>query len=582
MTRIVVACRTQAYRHLVRHRRFDEQPGAAGGWQTRTLQPLADEQVRMIIRRRLNLASDSSPEQASPQHEGGKVGALVARIADDQTLTNLYASPLSLSLLLTLLDDEAADDPPHDRTHLYDRFVTLTLRAARGAAYHGGLLNATCLANDECSCDMVRRAELQATAFASLPSFNIHETAYTCAAALRDLRQIFPQAAIQEFLAACYLAGLPDAGHQAMALWQGAEGARWRDVLLLPAGRLHQLGLIEEVLLPWLSQLAAGQLAKGTPKSSLQRQRDALLAADSYAELGRRNGFECQRPGVLDQLEAEIAEGLVLVLAQQPLATLDERLSAGAHLAAIGDPRPGVATLEPEWCKVETGPSSASTEENDTTPPDQMLFLPEFQIGRFPVTNAQWRYFMDNDGYMNQVWWVDGYIDLHALQPRFWGMPGFDAANQPVVGISWFEATAFCHWLTARGHADGWLCDDEQVRLPTAIEWEKAARGVSARTYPWGDCWDIDCANTQESNIDAPTPVGCYPQCASPYGVSDMAGNVAEWCFVEAEQPRSVRRGGSWAENHLEARCAAYREIEPETRGNLLGLRVVRARKTID
>jgi formylglycine-generating enzyme required for sulfatase activity len=99
-----------------------------------------------------------------------------------------------------------------------------------------------------------------------------------------------------------------------------------------------------------------------------------------------------------------------------------------------------------------------------------------------------------------------------------------------VVGVSWYEATAYCVWLTAQGHRDGWLLEDAEIRLPTSLEWERAARHIDQRRYPWGDAAPTaELANYDGTGIGLPSPVGCFPNGAAACGAEDLAGNVREW-----------------------------------------------------
>jgi formylglycine-generating enzyme required for sulfatase activity len=204
------------------------------------------------------------------------------------------------------------------------------------------------------------------------------------------------------------------------------------------------------------------------------------------------------------------------------------------------------------------------------------------------VTNAQWRVFVEAGGYGEHRWWSEIGWRMRKkeawTQPKLWDDPRFNGTNQPVVGVSWYEANAFCRWLTAElGY---------EIRLPSEAEWEKAARGTDGRVYPWGNTWDAAKANTRESGIGTTTPVGCFPDGVSPYGALDMSGNLFEWTATpwmgnydqrdgtarETEEGELfVRRGGAWDLDLSNARCADRGYGAPAARIDLLGVRLVAA-----
>ena len=160
----------------------------------------------------------------------------------------------------------------------------------------------------------------------------------------------------------------------------------------------------------------------------------------------------------------------------------------------------------------------------DDAKPQHKVELLEFWMARYPTTVAQFRAFCEQSGY--------GEFDLAALQAP---------DNHPVVDVTWSDAMKYCEWLdqqmasSAReqGRPDalwqGLRRGSLRVTLPSEAEWEKAARGIEGRVYPWGDEFDPRKLNIDESGIGTTSAVGSFPLGASPYGVLDMAGNVWEW-----------------------------------------------------
>src|SRR5262249_51332862 len=127
------------------------------------------------------------------------------------------------------------------------------------------------------------------------------------------------------------------------------------------------------------------------------------------------------------------------------------------------------------------------------------------QIGRYPLTIAEYACFVQA---------------TRSAEPEDWSAQQVHP-DHPVVSVSWNDVLAYARWLAQ--------ITGERWRLPSEAEWEKAARGIDGRRYPWGDEFDQARANTGDEDGQGTTPVGSYPGGASPYGVQDMAGNVWEW-----------------------------------------------------
>jgi formylglycine-generating enzyme required for sulfatase activity len=179
-------------------------------------------------------------------------------------------------------------------------------------------------------------------------------------------------------------------------------------------------------------------------------------------------------------------------------------------------------------------------------PDKKTVELPAFEIAKYPVTNEQYKVFLDHyPGLRPPEHWING------LFPS-------DKARHPVANISWHDAQACAKWYG--------------LRLPTEQEWEKAARGTDGREYPWGDAFDPKKCNCFESGTGDTTPVGAYPSGASPYGVMDMAGNVWEWTSSEWGDgyDTCVLRGGSWNSTSYWLR-ASYRYGNDPGSGNYTG-----------
>ena len=198
-----------------------------------------------------------------------------------------------------------------------------------------------------------------------------------------------------------------------------------------------------------------------------------------------------------------------------------------------------------------------SDNRNDDEKPQHTVDIPyDYWMARFPVTNEQYNLFVRATGAKHPVddWQI--------------------RKNNPVTHVSWNNAMTYCHWMNKLHKIE--LSADLIMRLPAEAEWEKSARGEGGYEYPWGNEFDKDKCNTGEGGKGGTTSIGLYsPQGDSPYGCSDMAGNVWEWTHSlnkkypykandgrEDEKVSSIRvlRGGSFFFKGILARCA-YRYI---------------------
>jgi len=182
-------------------------------------------------------------------------------------------------------------------------------------------------------------------------------------------------------------------------------------------------------------------------------------------------------------------------------------------------------------------------------PDRQPMDLPAFFIDRYPVTNDEYRRYVD--------------AKLAPFPPHWRkGAPLPGAENHPVVQVTWFDAAAYAEWAGKR--------------LPSGPEWEKAARGTDGRVYPWGDSFDPGRLNSGDRGPMTTLPVGQFsPLGDSPYGLADMAGNVYEWTNDGNPVVTMGLRGGSWLDGRDEARTFAVRRHTPRRKNDFIGFRCV-------
>ncbi|MCB9099743.1 MAG: formylglycine-generating enzyme family protein [Anaerolineales bacterium] len=228
--------------------------------------------------------------------------------------------------------------------------------------------------------------------------------------------------------------------------------------------------------------------------------------------------------------------------------------------------------------------------------PQHQVRLASYYIGKYPITNAQYGAFIEATGHE----WLPKVKRTHerstwlGLSSKIeikwdsisWQMLVKNMPDHPATHINWYDAVAFCHWLSQQS--------GQIVRLPTEAEWEKAARGTDGRRYPWGKLSPTQYLCNFNNNVGDTTSIErYYPYGISEYGCVDMAGNVWEWCstlwqekaypfqiqdewtetYLKREGPR-LGRGGSWMNNDWYVRCAVRGFSYPNVCRPTTGFRV--------
>ena len=390
----------------------------------------------------------------------------------------------------------------------------------------------------------------------------------------------FSHLTFQEHLAARAVSDRPD--YIAYTLARLGD-SWWREVILLEAGYLSTQGkqrataLVQAIMNhrqepePYYNLVLAAEC--------LRDAGPARVEGDLWGETQRRLRREFERP----LRQSALMKSVWKALGRKPTQSdaIRRRAVAAEALARIESGGPGTQPAfwrlphgEPVWMDVPAGEFWMGSEKGpyDDEKPLHRIYLEQFQIARVPITNAQYLIFVEATDHERPEHWEDG-------------KPPRGIASHPVVNVTWHDAMAYCAWLS---QVTGKL-----IMLPSEAQWEKAARGGGdQREYPWGDEWDETKCNCYELGLEGTSPVGIFPEGASPYGCLDMAGNVWEWVrSISANYPYNpsdgrenleaddnmlrVLRGGSFFDNRSRVRCAYRGSIPPGDRSGYIGFRLV-------
>ncbi len=270
------------------------------------------------------------------------------------------------------------------------------------------------------------------------------------------------------------------------------------------------------------------------------------------------------------------------VLANGVIKSLEiEKIQPRQEVPEDDLPRSAPDILPPpfEWLKISEG--RVKLEKGMTLKHDVTLSVPRFEISKYPITNAQFKKFVEAGGYGRQKYWTD--FGWRIQEEKSWRRPdvkmGFNRDNQPVVGVSFHEVIAFTNWLSE--------ITGDVITLPSEKQWQRAAQGDDNRKYPWGNDFNNRlCQNSvaDRDNRQTSTVTEYEGKGDSPFGVVDMVGNVWEWCLdkwhldtrMGNREIHSVR-GASYNVKKSELFRVTLREgFETETRMLAVGFRIVR------
>ncbi|MDJ0837840.1 MAG: SUMF1/EgtB/PvdO family nonheme iron enzyme [Acidobacteriota bacterium] len=330
---------------------------------------------------------------------------------------------------------------------------------------------------------------------------------------MKNNRFSFIHLGFQEYLAARAIAYEKEAE---IYLARKFKVGKWREVILLTVGALYES--------------LSGRQGEKLIRTILGKGKDCgaiALAVKAAAQAP---------PGELGILEKELKDQAVNIIENGASSYSEkDRCDLGLALGHLGDPRLGLMR-EDNWIELTT--------------PDGRTY----RLAKYLTTNQDFKAFIQSGGYTTETWWdEEGHAWLEEAMPdadnRYsdeWWNKRFNAPNQPVVGVSWYEARAFCRWLAAElTGGEGWLPDEWEIRLPNMAEWSHAA-GEGRREYPWGDEEPDETRANYNQRLNKTSPVGLYPNGVAG-GVHDLGGNAWEWNLDLESEGIPFWRGGSWA-----------------------------------
>jgi formylglycine-generating enzyme required for sulfatase activity len=540
--------------------------------------PLAalDEDLQTLFIRRWYAAAD-------PAQGADKARGLIDHLADRPDLQELKRNPMLLTALCVRYGEGRR--LPQDRHDLYDKLVNNVLfnryrdadnerDAVRGrlGAIALGMHTGTGIQLQRVTPEAAVSLEEVERILTDYAGLNPGTEAGTTAAVERRDELLarsglllgrgtdkagFYHLSFQEFLAAEHLARIsrePDWFTAVVAA--RAPVPEWRLTLSFLFGRMLACTNAQ-----WALE-ATGKLLATLNRAAVRANPAPAVVCADWIEILKRKGLN-----LLDLTDCYRDLALAAIADEIPVK---DRFRLGMVLGLVGAPRlpdpRDPAWQGPGFVLVPAGRYVYQSGHCDIAQP--------FRLGRYPVTNGEYARFIADGGYRDSgCWSADGWAWREAESvslPSYWQDSRFNTANQPVVGVSFWEAEAFCRWAGGR--------------LPKEQEWEAAARGPQGHEYPWGGPWEDGICNSWEAGLGVTSPVGLFPRSAqASLGLEDLAGNCWEWCddfysedHRDVGSPR-VLRGGAFDYPAWVLRASYRFRVVPGIRFWFTGFRCVLA-----
>lgn len=632
------------------------------GFEVRQVAHYTQEQIEFFVRNWYNHLSIKDPS-FSKSNAQNFIHQLIYDIESNPRLLEISQRPLLLTLLTTLHRKHNGQAIPYDRQQLYEESVTLLLEVWQKPKLlfdnNGNIVDSEYDVWKELgiSSDKLRKA-LNQIAYEVHCNNDVDISNYDIPARIivgylyeqadknkllsnkyKGERRIleylanrtgilierkqhevyaFPHRAFQEYLAACHLA---DDDFPFVLEEKLRENTNhWKEVGLLTALKNkngHNLWTLINFYCKheWSTEIDVHP----TDIQLVLFTGECLIETEKYYNVPERHRYLLER-----------LKGWMKALMSLEILSPVDRATAARVLGFITDDRLGIPSKAPLFVSILSGNYNIGDDIES-----RVLRISEFLISKYLITNHHYSYFIKTNGYGNKNYWTtEGWawlngeynsessiVDDENVQkkisrmignrptakrqlPYYWGNLRWNISNHPVVGVTWFEAIAYCNWFQEIVNSEEYLYnslknvynqniahDDAviKVSLPTDDEWEIAARGPKKNERPYGNMFDQHCENTWECGIRRTCAVGLFERGQSWCGAHDLAGNVWEWCR-SLESPKKYKttfdsdniyksgwriiRGGGWDNHKWASRSSNKDSVIPDCYTDDLGFRV--------